>query len=52
MQTAVFDQAFDGRDPCVVALGGEHQARELRLAVRENRAGAAFPELAPVFRAV
>src|SRR4029077_6977501 len=51
MQLAVCAETFHGQDFFSVAFEGEEQARENWLAIKENGAGAAFPEFAAVFGA-
>src|SRR2546430_434151 len=51
MELGAAAQTFHGFDRPPLAFQREHQARELRLAVDQHRAGAAFAELAAVLGA-
>ena len=51
MKTAVLHQAFDREHVATVALDAEDEAREDRLSVEQDRAGAALTQLAAVLRA-
>jgi len=51
MELAVGSKAFHGRHLALVTLDPQHEAREDRLPVQQDRARAAFAELASVLRA-
>src|SRR5213083_706155 len=51
MQLGAAGEAFHRIDGATFAFERQHEAQELRLAVNEHRAGAAFAELATVLRA-
>ena len=51
MKPSVLAQSLDGRHPTAVTLDAQHQAREDRAIVEQDRARAALAEFAAVFRA-